>query len=376
MNAPRFLRWRGLAILATAAVLSAGMVAPASAAVSENVAITRNADCTVRVTAGDNLSTDSLSAELWKLDDDGHQYGVPETYTGVGNPATSEWSHDFVGRPEWGGMKVYIKIGTETVGYAASNVEACTVPVTPTFTPDSVTCEAGASKASYVYSPDGAAGTATGRVNGVEDASSSVDLDGTTAGTLDVSLAGYLVGTVVKIDVVFSASKTIVPGTAWDVIVVTCADNGTPPPPPNADGDEVPDASDNCPDVAGPASNGGCPVDPPVVTPPVVVPPVVTPPVVVPPVDNRPVPVVKVKAVSKKSKLWVDINPNKGNGYWKFQVQRLAADGKTWEAGKTYRSLSKRETRKVNLKKGTYRVIVLPKYEHQSATSAEVWLRK
>ena len=36
------------------------------------------------------------------------------------------------------------------------------------------------------------------------------------------------------------------------------------PPPPDTDGDGVPDASDNCPNEAGPASNNGCPV----VTPP------------------------------------------------------------------------------------------------------------
>jgi Ca2+-binding RTX toxin-like protein len=33
-----------------------------------------------------------------------------------------------------------------------------------------------------------------------------------------------------------------------------------PPAPPDGDGDGVPDASDNCPAQAGPASNGGCPV--------------------------------------------------------------------------------------------------------------------
>ena len=38
------------------------------------------------------------------------------------------------------------------------------------------------------------------------------------------------------------------------------------PPPPDADGDGVPDSSDACPTQAGPASNGGCPV--PVVVPP------------------------------------------------------------------------------------------------------------
>ena len=41
----------------------------------------------------------------------------------------------------------------------------------------------------------------------------------------------------------------------------TCT--STPPPPADTDGDGVPDASDNCPTVAGPTSNGGCPVPPP-----------------------------------------------------------------------------------------------------------------
>ena len=35
------------------------------------------------------------------------------------------------------------------------------------------------------------------------------------------------------------------------------------PPPPDGDGDGVPDASDQCPAQAGPASNNGCPVAPP-----------------------------------------------------------------------------------------------------------------
>jgi hypothetical protein len=35
------------------------------------------------------------------------------------------------------------------------------------------------------------------------------------------------------------------------------------PAPPDTDGDGVPDASDNCPEVAGPASNNGCPVTTP-----------------------------------------------------------------------------------------------------------------
>jgi len=39
-------------------------------------------------------------------------------------------------------------------------------------------------------------------------------------------------------------------------------------PPADTDKDGVPDSSDNCPTVAGPASNSGCPLPKPVVTPP------------------------------------------------------------------------------------------------------------
>jgi len=84
---------------------------------------------------------------------------------------------------------------------------------------------------------------------------------------------------------------------------------------------------------------------------------------------------VKVKAVSGKSKLYVDVNPNKGSGYWTFQVQRKASID-SWLTLKTYRTKGSKETRTVNLKKGTYRVWVNPKYNHQGAFSAEVYLKK
>src|SRR5262249_31976305 len=51
---------------------------------------------------------------------------------------------------------------------------------------------------------------------------------------------------------------------------VSCAGPPPPPPPPPADpdGDGVPDASDQCPTQAGPASNNGCPLPPPPPPPP------------------------------------------------------------------------------------------------------------
>jgi hypothetical protein len=84
---------------------------------------------------------------------------------------------------------------------------------------------------------------------------------------------------------------------------------------------------------------------------------------------------VKVKAKSGRSKLFVDVNPNKGSGYWTFQVHKLQADG-TWKAGKTYRTRGSKETRTINLKKGTYRVAVRPKYGHEGTTSLEVRLAR
>jgi PKD repeat protein len=125
---------------------------------------------------------------------------------------------------------------------------------------------------------------------------------------------------------------------------------GCPAPTPvDSDGDGVVDGQDACPTVAGPASNGGC----------------------VPP----PSAVVSVKATGGKSKLYVNVNPNKGGGYWKFQVQRKLKDG-SWRALKTYRTKGSKETRTINLKKGVYRVWVKPKYGHLGALSREVSLRK
>jgi hypothetical protein len=50
----------------------------------------------------------------------------------------------------------------------------------------------------------------------------------------------------------------------WDLRVCNISCSGPAPPfPPDADGDGVPDSSDQCPNEAGPADNNGCPVPPP-----------------------------------------------------------------------------------------------------------------
>ncbi len=84
---------------------------------------------------------------------------------------------------------------------------------------------------------------------------------------------------------------------------------------------------------------------------------------------------VKVKSTSGRSKLFVDVNPNKGSGYWKFQVQSKRSSG-SWKALKTYRTKGRSETRTINLKKGTYRVVVFGKYGYRGTTSASATLKK
>ncbi len=85
--------------------------------------------------------------------------------------------------------------------------------------------------------------------------------------------------------------------------------------------------------------------------------------------------VVRAKAIRGGSTLHVNVNPNKGKGYWRFQVQKQSADG-TWQSLKTYRTKGKKETRKLNRKQGTYRVWVKPKYGYQGVMSSEVYLEK
>ena len=85
--------------------------------------------------------------------------------------------------------------------------------------------------------------------------------------------------------------------------------------------------------------------------------------------------IVLVKPINRGNKLYVNVNPNKGKGYWKFQVQRKKSNG-TWKSLSTYRTKGKKETRTLDLKKGTYQVVVRPKYGYLGATSLEVTLKK
>ncbi len=88
-------------------------------------------------------------------------------------------------------------------------------------------------------------------------------------------------------------------------------------------------------------------------------------------------PTLKVKPVSKKREIKVDIDPdNPERGYWKFTVQRLSADGVTWTNWRSFKTANKKKVRYVNPKKGTYRVFMPVQNGYQSTTSGPVTLKK
>lgn len=77
-----------------------------------------------------------------------------------------------------------------------------------------------------------------------------------------------------------------------------------------------------------------------------------------------------------RSKLLVNVDPDKASGYWTFRVQARRTDGSWRTLKQTYRTQGSRETRTINLPAGTYRVRVQPKYGYRSSTSAEVTLAR
>ncbi len=92
---------------------------------------------------------------------------------------------------------------------------------------------------------------------------------------------------------------------------------------------------------------------------------------------RRPAAVVTAKAIDNRTKLFVNVNPNKGKGYWNIKVYRKVVKGDkvSWKkVGKTLRTKTSKETRTINLGKGTYRVKVMAKYGMKGAVSKQVTL--
>jgi hypothetical protein len=228
---------------------------------------------------------------------------------------------------------------------------------------------------------NGATGLITPRINGVEKTEWSENVQ--TAQYVSISVDEFE-GSVDPIRVELMYNGAILTGTEWDVVPLDCGDpvdtdsDGTPdstdqcptvagpasnggcplppPPPVDTDSDGTPDSSDNCPTVAGPASNGGCPLPPP---------------------DTRPAPVVKVKPVAKYGKIKVDVDPNLPKAkYWRFVVQKSTDGGATWTNWRSYRTSTKKEIRYVNPKKGLYRIFVPEQRGYKSVTSVTVTLKR
>lgn len=85
-------------------------------------------------------------------------------------------------------------------------------------------------------------------------------------------------------------------------------------------------------------------------------------------------PTVQAKAISGRSLLWVDVDPNQGSAHWTFQVQVRGPDG-TWTAlPRTFATRGGDETRTLNLPKGVYRVVTKPKDGYAAGYSSEVRL--
>jgi subtilisin family serine protease len=89
---------------------------------------------------------------------------------------------------------------------------------------------------------------------------------------------------------------------------------------------------------------------------------------------TRPRVTVAVASVSRRSKLFVNVNPDRGSASWVFRVQRLS--GRTWVTKGTYTTQGPAETRTINLKKGTYRVVVPSQHGYLGRTSRAVYLRR
>jgi hypothetical protein len=83
---------------------------------------------------------------------------------------------------------------------------------------------------------------------------------------------------------------------------------------------------------------------------------------------------VAVAATGGASKLGVNVDPDKGSGYWTFQVQRKKANGSWTTLKKVYRTKGRAETRTINLPAGTYRVRVNAKFGYRGTTSTAVTL--
>lgn len=84
---------------------------------------------------------------------------------------------------------------------------------------------------------------------------------------------------------------------------------------------------------------------------------------------------VRVGTVDNGGRLFVNVDPNQGSGYYTFRVQKRVSG--VWRTLPTYyRTVGDGETRTLDLGRGTYRVVVLAKYGFVNTYSGSVYLSR
>jgi hypothetical protein len=109
------------------------------------------------------------------------------------------------------------------------------------------------------------------------------------------------------------------------------------------------------------------------VTSPTPPPPPPVPPVVTPPPPAQPSISLALKPVRRKSRLRIDIGPDLEQSNYQLKIQRRA--GKKWRTAKRTQTLGPRDRIVIDLRRGTYRVIVPPQHE-MLGTRATARLRR
>lgn len=82
---------------------------------------------------------------------------------------------------------------------------------------------------------------------------------------------------------------------------------------------------------------------------------------------------VGVKSVQRKSKLLVDVGPDKKSKNYRFEVQKKKRG--EWTTVTVSTTKGKKDKRRLNLRKGKYRVIVPAQYGLAASTSNTVQLK-
>lgn len=97
-------------------------------------------------------------------------------------------------------------------------------------------------------------------------------------------------------------------------------------------------------------------------------------PVVKPPVVEKQRIAVKAKAVKRRSKIKVDVNPNKRSANYKIKIQKKA--GGKWKTKKTTWTRGTKDKRTINMSKGKYRVKVPAQLGMKGTKSNVVFLKR